>query len=83
MALFSKDLGIDLGTVYIRIAEGDKIVLEEPTVAVIDIEERLELAGLANQPELALATLAKIVQRFLSELTDPKTEAAKRLMVTK
>lgn len=40
MALFSKDLGIDLGTMYIRIAEGDKVVLEEPTVAVIDIEEQ-------------------------------------------
>jgi hypothetical protein len=51
--------------------------------AVIDIEEQLELAGLANQPELALAALAKIAQRFLSELTDATTEAAKKLVVTK
>ena len=51
--------------------------------AVIDIEERLEAAGFANQPELALATLAKIAQRFLSELTDAKTDAAKKVMVTK
>lgn len=40
MALFSKDLGIDLGTIYIRVAEGGQIVLEEPTVAAIVVEEQ-------------------------------------------
>jgi rod shape-determining protein MreB len=40
MALFSKDLGIDLGTIYIRVAEGGQIVLEEPTVAAIIVEEQ-------------------------------------------
>ncbi len=40
MALFSKDLGIDLGTVNIRVAEGNRIVLEEPTMAAIVIEEQ-------------------------------------------
>ena len=53
------------------------------TQAVIDIEGRLEATGLANHPELALATLAKIAQRFLSELTDAKPEVAKKVMVTK
>ena len=39
MALFSKELGIDLGTMFIRVAEGDKIVLQEPTVAAIVVQE--------------------------------------------
>jgi rod shape-determining protein MreB and related proteins len=38
MGLFSKDLGIDLGTIYTRIAEGSQIVLQEPSVVAVDIE---------------------------------------------
>ena len=44
MALFSRDLGIDLGTVFIRVAEGDQIVLQEPTIVAVDIEEEKMLA---------------------------------------
>ena len=40
MALFSKNLGIDLGTVFIRIAEGDQVVLQEPSVVAILLEEQ-------------------------------------------
>jgi len=40
MAIFSKDLGIDLGTMFTRIAAGNKLVLEEPTVVAIAIEEQ-------------------------------------------
>lgn len=39
MGLFGKDLGIDLGTVNTLICEGDEIVLHEPTVVAVDIEE--------------------------------------------
>lgn len=39
MALFGKDLGITLGTQNTLICEGDEIVLHEPTVVAIDIEE--------------------------------------------
>lgn len=39
MALFGKDLGIDLGTVNTLICEGEEIVLHEPTVVAIDVEE--------------------------------------------
>lgn len=38
MAMFSKDLGIDLGTIYIRIAEGSEVVLEEPSVVAVDLD---------------------------------------------
>jgi rod shape-determining protein MreB len=39
MALFGKDLGIDLGTVNTIISDGNEVVLHEPTVVAIDIEE--------------------------------------------
>lgn len=44
MALFSKELGIDLGTMYTRVAEGGQIVLEEPTVAAIVVQEQKMVA---------------------------------------
>ena len=44
MALFSRDLGIDLGTMFIRVVEGDQIVLQEPTIVAVDIEEEKMLA---------------------------------------
>lgn len=44
MALFSKELGIDLGTMFTRVAEGEQIVLDEPTIAAIVIEEQKMVA---------------------------------------
>lgn len=40
MAVFSKDLGIDLGTLYTRVAVGSSVVLQEPTVVAIAIDEQ-------------------------------------------
>jgi rod shape-determining protein MreB len=37
MALFSKDIGIDLGTNFIRIADATQILIEEPTIVAIDV----------------------------------------------
>lgn len=44
MALFSKELGIDLGTMYIRVVEGGQVVLQEPTVAAIVVQEQKMVA---------------------------------------
>ncbi len=44
MALFSKDLGIDLGTLYTRVVEGNELILEEPTVAAIVVQEQKMVA---------------------------------------
>jgi rod shape-determining protein MreB len=44
MALFSRELGIDLGTTYTRVAEGDQVVLQEPTVAAIVVDEQKMVA---------------------------------------
>lgn len=41
MALFSKDLGIDLGTTFTRVVAGNALILEEPTVAAIVVAEDL------------------------------------------
>ena len=40
MAGFSKDLGIDLGTMYTRVAEGQRVIVEEPTVVAIDVADQ-------------------------------------------
>jgi len=44
MALFSKELGVDLGTLNTRVAEGGQIVLQEPTVAAIVVQEQKMVA---------------------------------------
>ncbi len=41
MALFSKDLGIDLGTNFLRVVSGGQLILEQPTVAAIVVAEDL------------------------------------------
>ena len=40
MPVFSRDLGIDLGTMNTVIAEGNQILLQEPTVVAIIVEEQ-------------------------------------------
>src|SRR3990172_7448767 len=44
MALFSKELGIDLGTLFTRVAEGGEVILEEPTIAAIVVAEQKMVA---------------------------------------
>ena len=44
MAGFSKDLAIDLGTMFTRLADGTHVVLEEPTVVAIEVEEQKMVA---------------------------------------
>ncbi|MCS6907393.1 MAG: rod shape-determining protein [Anaerolineales bacterium] len=44
MALFSRELGIDLGTMYIRVVEGRQLLFEEPTIAAIVVDEQKMVA---------------------------------------
>jgi rod shape-determining protein MreB and related proteins len=44
MALFSKELGIDLGTLNTRAVEGGQLLVEEPTVAAIVTNEQKMVA---------------------------------------
>lgn len=40
MAGFNRNLGIDLGTIYTRVVEGSQVLIEEPTVVAIDVEDQ-------------------------------------------
>ena len=44
MAGFSRDLGIDLGTIYTRISDGTQVVVEEPTIVAIDVADQKMVA---------------------------------------
>ncbi len=44
MAIFSKDLGIDLGTVFTRLADSTQVLLQEPTIVAIEVDEQKMVA---------------------------------------
>ena len=44
MAMFSKDLGIDLGTMFTRLADGTQVLLDEPTIVAIEVLDQKMVA---------------------------------------
>jgi rod shape-determining protein MreB len=44
VALFSKDLGIDLGTMFTRIADSTQVLLDEPTIVAIEVLDQKMVA---------------------------------------
>jgi rod shape-determining protein MreB len=44
MALFSKDLGIDLGTMFTRLADSTRVLVQEPTIVAIEADEQKMVA---------------------------------------
>jgi rod shape-determining protein MreB len=44
VALFSKDLGIDLGTIFIRLADSTQVLMQEPTIVAIEVDEQKMVA---------------------------------------
>jgi rod shape-determining protein MreB len=42
--VFSKDLGIDLGTMFTRLADSTQVLLEEPTIVAIEVDEQKMVA---------------------------------------
>ena len=44
MALFSKDLGVDLGTMFTRLADSTQVLMQEPTIVAIAVEEQKMVA---------------------------------------
>ncbi len=40
MAFFSKDLGIDLGTVNTRLADSTQVLMDEPTIVAIEVDDQ-------------------------------------------
>ena len=43
--MFSKDLGIDLGTMFTRLADSAQVLLEEPTIVAIDVDDQKMVAA--------------------------------------
>lgn len=44
MALFSREFGIDLGTMFTRVVEGEQLLFAEPTMAAIVVDEQKMVA---------------------------------------
>jgi rod shape-determining protein MreB and related proteins len=44
VALFSKDLGIDLGTMFTRLADSTQVLMEEPTIVAIEVDDQKMVA---------------------------------------
>jgi rod shape-determining protein MreB len=44
VALFSKDLGIDLGTMFTRLADSTQVLMQEPTIVAIAVDEQKMVA---------------------------------------
>lgn len=45
MAMFSKDLGVDLGTMFTRLADSAQVLLEEPTIVAIEVDDQKMVAA--------------------------------------
>lgn len=45
MALFSKDLGLDLGTMFTRLSDSVQVLLEEPTIVAIEVDDQKMVAA--------------------------------------
>ncbi|MCB0100897.1 MAG: rod shape-determining protein [Anaerolineales bacterium] len=43
--MFSKDLGIDLGTMFTRFADNNNVLLEEPTIVAIEVDDQKMVAA--------------------------------------
>ena len=44
MAVFSKDLGVDLGTMFTRLADSTQVLMQEPTIVAIAVDEQKMVA---------------------------------------
>ena len=45
MAMFSKDMGVDLGTMFTRLADSAQVLLEEPTIVAIEVDDQKMVAA--------------------------------------
>ena len=75
MAMFSRDFGIDLGTFFTRISEGDQVILQEPTVVAVQVEEK----KIVEIGQAALNMLGQASEEM--EIARPLTEAVVALRV--
>lgn len=83
MALFSKDLGIDLGTVNIVVSDGGEVVLQEPSVvAIASAEQKIVAVGQEAKDMYGRAPETIEVMRPLREGVIADYEVTERLLET-
>ncbi|MEK7276031.1 MAG: rod shape-determining protein, partial [Chloroflexota bacterium] len=81
MALFSKDIGIDLGTVNVLCYEGGEIVLHEPSIVAIQVDEQKIVAVGQEAKEMQGRTPESIeVMRPLREGVIADYEVTERML---
>ncbi len=81
MALFSKEIGIDLGTVNVLCYEGGEIVLHEPSIVAIQVDEQKIVAVGQEAKEMQGRTPESIeVMRPLREGVIADYEVTERML---
>ena len=60
MALFSKELGIDLGTMNTRLADNTQVLVNEPTIVAIEVDDEKMTEKLVSVGQEALNMLGRV-----------------------
>ncbi len=60
MSLFSKELGIDLGTMNTRLADSTQVLLNEPTIVAIEVDDEKMAEKMVSVGQEALNMLGRV-----------------------
>lgn len=64
MALFSKDLGIDLGTMNTRLADNTQVLLTEPTIVAIEVDDERMAEKMVSVGQEALNMYGRVPENI-------------------
>ncbi|MBT3337155.1 MAG: rod shape-determining protein [Anaerolineae bacterium] len=64
MALFSKELGIDLGTINTRLADSTQVLLNEPTIVAIEIDDEKMTEKMVSVGQEALNMFGRVPENI-------------------
>ena len=64
MALFSKDLGIDLGTINTRLADSTQVLLNEPTIVAIEVDDEKMAEKMVSVGQEALNMYGRVPENI-------------------
>jgi len=64
MALFSKDLGIDLGTMNTRLADNTQVLLNEPTIVAIEVDDERMTEKMVSVGQEALNMYGRVPENI-------------------
>lgn len=63
-ALFSKELGIDLGTMNTRLADSTQVLVNEPTIVAIEVDDEKQAEKLVSVGQEALNMLGRVPENI-------------------